>query len=1079
MPERQEPNEEVLDRVRRRLARLVSRHLGERAVELGWITRAQLEEALSRQSEEARQGRYRMLGRILVEAGWLREEQVNTLLREQRTDRPAEVLDAMRLPDRCFGRYVLVREIGRGGVGEIWRAWDLELGRWVAVKLLRENSSEVARVRFVREAQAAGRLRHPNLVTVFDAGEFQGRPFLVMELLEGQPLSSPMEPKRAAEVLARVARALEEAHRQGIVHRDLKPANILLDERRGPVILDFGLAHLMDSPEVLTRTGAVLGTPCYMAPEQVRGQPNLIGPRTDVYALGAILYELLSGRPPHDGQSSHEVFLRILEEEPERLRAPRDLWTICQKALEKDPARRYASARALAEDLERFVEGRPIAARPPSVTYRVRKLVARHRGPVAFCVLVLSAGALAGYWIVSRRLEFNRAVSDAYAAYERGDWATAVSRGERALSIRADESLSRILSECRERIEAEKVRLEEAETFRQLQKSLEPLRMRIEETRRAFYIPGADIEATLQDLRASLETLAGQKRFERYAELWSTAGQGWYVAGDPKCSEQMLRKALELGSRDGRVSFTLGKIYFEESVESLLRVSDEDSHRQQERFGAARKGALEHLERAAKLGIGSEGLERELVGVYTELARGDKAASERLCQEALSRYGLAAGAEEFWVGLALLRSGERRLEALEEALKRRPHYPWALFLSGTQKYVLGRFHEAKKDLDRAIRLQPGFAPAYMNRGNVLRELGDLRAALADFETSARLRPEDPDKHFNVGTTLMALGDLEGSAAAYRRSLQLAPSDLRVRCHYARVLALKGDQEGARAEMERLKGWTPRTANQYALRGDLRACLGDVEGALADLARAVELDPEFADGYLTRGRLKRERGDYEGAIEELSRALEVNPKFAVAHIERGSARLQLGRIGEALADYDRAIELDPKLALAYYNRSVVHFSVRRDAEAALRDLNRAIELQPGYVNAHLNRGMVKEAVGDLQGALADYTRVLELDPKMAKAYSNRGNVRRRMGDWRGGLEDLTRAIGLDPSLPEAYCNRALVHLDAAEREEGGGQRHLLDARGDLTRCLEVAPAAWPHRREIERLLREVSRRLSEY
>jgi tRNA A-37 threonylcarbamoyl transferase component Bud32 len=266
-------------------------------------------------------------------------------------------------------RYEIRGRIGEGATAVVYRAWDRELKRAVAVKVLKERAamSELARQRFRRESQAAAGLSHPNLVPVYDVGEEGGRLFLVMELVEGRTLSDLLQggadPARVG-LLEKVARGVATAHAKGIVHRDLKPGNILVTESGEPKVADFGLAHLLAPEEELTRTGSALGTPLYMSPEQVRGHGKEITPRTDVYALGAILVEILSGRPPFRADTPLELYRKILNDDPPPLPGARpELETIARKALSKEPGGRYATAAEFAEDLRRAAAGEPIVAR--------------------------------------------------------------------------------------------------------------------------------------------------------------------------------------------------------------------------------------------------------------------------------------------------------------------------------------------------------------------------------------------------------------------------------------------------------------------------------------------------------------------------------------------------------------------------------------------------------------------------------------------------------------------------------------------------------------------------------------------
>ncbi len=257
-----------------------------------------------------------------------------------------------------IGPYLIEEENGRGGAAVVYRARDPLNRRDVAVKTLRIDSSSGAHERFLRECASAGELRHPNVAAVYDVGTHDGHPYLVMELVDGRPLDLRRPRREVVGVLAKVARALESVHLRGVVHRDLKPGNILVDRRGEPRIVDFGLALYLGSKTVLTRTGFAVGTPAYMAPEQVLGWRELIGPATDIYAIGAMLYEALSGRHPH-GRAFAEVWKSIHDRrEPPLPRGPKKLAAICRKAMAREVADRHPRAGALADALEGWLRPR-------------------------------------------------------------------------------------------------------------------------------------------------------------------------------------------------------------------------------------------------------------------------------------------------------------------------------------------------------------------------------------------------------------------------------------------------------------------------------------------------------------------------------------------------------------------------------------------------------------------------------------------------------------------------------------------------------------------------------------------------
>src|SRR5262245_26831224 len=293
---------------------------------------------------------------------------------------------------RAFGTYELLEEVARGGMGIVYKARQPQINRVVAVKVMAAGQFAAPDFvkRFRTEAEAVASLDHPNIVPIYEVGECEGQPFFSMRFCEGGSLAGRISnrefritDREATGLLEKLARAIHYAHQRGILHRDIKPGNVLLDAQGGPHLTDFGLAKLVEKESTLTRTMAMLGTPSYMSPEQARGEAKQLTTAVDVYGLGAVFYELLTGQPPFAGGTTMETVRRVLEKEPRRPSVlkpgiDRDLETICLKCLEKDPAHRYGSAEALGADLERWQRHEPVEARPPSAAYRLGKWTRRN-----------------------------------------------------------------------------------------------------------------------------------------------------------------------------------------------------------------------------------------------------------------------------------------------------------------------------------------------------------------------------------------------------------------------------------------------------------------------------------------------------------------------------------------------------------------------------------------------------------------------------------------------------------------------------------------------------------------------------
>jgi len=769
---------DFLDRVRSSISGLRRRRLGERALAAKVITPSQLEEILREEGD---------LGERLLARGWVTRSQLDELKAS---------LDAAE-PISGFSRYELVGVLGEGAMSVVHRARDRQLGRPVAVKILRESllSHPVVSERFTREAQALARLDHPGIVKVFDSGMDSGRAYLVMELIEGEALSKALAAKKLdrnarVRLLEKVARAVQHAHEKGVIHRDLKPDNILVTGEL-PKVADFGLARLVESSPALTRSGAVLGTPMYMAPEQVEGGRE-VTVRTDVYALGALLYEMLTGRPPHVGESIPEVYAKISREEaapPRRLEpsVPWELDAIAVKALEKDPSRRYASAELFAEDLRRFLAGEPVSVRP------------------------VTAGVLAWRWVKRRRQAFLALIPLIVLV-----WVL-------LLVVRG--------SQQRERQIAEDIAA---------RRDLEAARPTLEKARAAQYTSAVD-PASMQKLLDTAQDIidAAVRRSPDQPLGWYLLGETQELRGDYTRAQDSFRRAVEWDSHFGPARFHLGRVLlYRAYVASLAFWPDERELRRAEAEQMAWQGIRE-ITAAQGSGFDNE-LEGEVASAMLAYLRGDKATVRRICSGSILRFGTKEGVEEFHWLLGLVHdSRAEQLKSFDQALALRPKFPLALFSRASVRDQDG----AIRDYDLVIAVSPGFTEAYLNRGSAKWSKGDASGAYADFDLLIQRKEVVPGAYNGRGRTLLELmNDPDRALPDLDEAIRLRPEGY-VLPYIARAKArlLKKNYSGAIADATKaisISAWS----DPFWTRGKARLATGDRTGAVKDLEEALRRGP---------------------------------------------------------------------------------------------------------------------------------------------------------------------------------------------------------------------------------------------
>jgi eukaryotic-like serine/threonine-protein kinase len=823
-----------------------------------------------------------------VRAGWQRiralQSEVDELFPDSdpAADQPARkaAVDPPRVPGYDVGEV-----LGRGGVGVVYKAWHQRLHRPVALKMLLAgpHARPQELERFLREAEAVAGLRHPNVVQVHNAGEVDGRPFFTMELVEGGSLAQkvagvPQPARDAAALVAMVADGIHAAHQSGIVHRDVKPGNVLLTADGAPKISDFGLARRFQESSGLTLTGAPMGTPSYMAPEQARGEKGALAPAADVYALGAILYELLTGRPPFHGATAAATLHQVLEDEPvppARLNpgVPRDLQTIRLKCLHKESDRRYASAAALAEDLRRYVEGRPIRARP--VGWAERSWRWGRRNPTG-AALLATALALVGLAIGGGM----------WAAQQRGERRAEVAQRDRELRNEVGTAV------------AQAARLRKGFHFREARELLEQARQRLapagpQELRRQVDQGRSDLNLAerLDAVRIEAAALVGGARGVAgaeppYVSAFAEAGLGREGDDSEAVSARVRDSALSaelIAALDDWASITIDQRR-REWLLKVARMADNNPARNRLRQpGLWRDGV-----RLAQIAQEPSGAD-----VSPQLALAlDRAAHESggdaipLLIAVQARYP-----QDFWINLGLgstLSQVQRWDEALgywRAALAIRPDVSVACNSLGVALWFKDRRDEAIVHFKEAVRLDPNAIAAHINLGTALCKGGRLEEGMDQYQQALRLEPKLAAALFGLSANISdaihtALWAAAGQESVNGRLDESERTRLRLQVlGWLRVyleFVTKLRETGARA------GWSPASWELDSALASVRdpaelAKLPATEREQwqrlwADVAVQAAADP------LGQGRARAARREWAQAADGYTRALKLDPTY---------------------------------------------------------------------------------------------------------------------------------------------------------------------------------------------------------
>jgi len=833
-----------------------------------------------------------------------------------------------------IGKYVRTEKLGAGGMGEVWKALDTELNRWVALKFLKDEDPGVV-ARFQREARTAARLSHPGIAAVHEVGEAEGRRFIAMQYIKGRTMAEfPRNDRRLIVQLFRdAARALDHAHRQGVIHRDLKPENLMVEEREDGVtmvVLDFGLARPIEGGEKLSKSGEVYGTVPFMSPEQARGER--LDVRADVYSLGATLYEVLTGKLPFEAPNLIQVMRKIERDEPPRPRKlnpgiPRDLETIILKCLAKSRNRRYASARELADDLDRYLNHDPVRARPPSTLYRVGMTLGKRKAAVAALVAGVVLAAAVGWWALSgsptaRHLQLS---ADAMKL-----WAEA--RGLAMAGVDPEGIRNRA-----------KVAREAFDRALEVKEDAPLLVMRA----RCLQLEGKDDEA--------------MKALERAHELdVNNAEARVELAKGLLVKYQVARgtPTITIGHSD---SGSETRLYF--GPISLETVEVRQWRERAERIlGSPRSGASQEGLLMGLLAMGK--------GEHAQAARGfeDYTKSEPWDAQAVFLEGVCR---------YYLRDMDGAISALDRALDRVPgasRFTWR----GHARVAKGLLEAADSDFTRAIDLSPKDALNYLHRGLARNAMGLHDEAIADYTAALALDPKAWWAHSNRGVAKSDKGLLDDAIADYTKAIDLNATCVLAYVNRGNAKRGKGLFDEAIKDYEKAIELEPQLADAYVNLGGAKTSLGLHDEAITVLTKAITLDSRNAEAYANRGLEYAGSGLWDRADLDFTMAIRLNPKFTAAYTNRGLARHVQGLYDQAIADHTKAIELDPRLAAAYVNRGSAKHAKGLDDEA-IADHTKAIELDPKLPEAYSSRGIAKQAKGLEDEAIADYEKALALAP----------------------------------------------------------------------------------------------------
>ena len=999
-----------------------------------------------------------------------------------RRERVAEM--TRRLPAAsASGRYQVKKEFARGGMGVIWMALDTAVGREVALKELLppqagRGTSHISDTpelveRFLREAKVTGQLEHPNIVPVYEiAARDDGSVFYTMKLVRGRTMAhrllqiqhseaSPQqklaERLKLLDAFTDLCNAVAYAHSRGVIHRDLKPANIMLGDFGETMVLDWGLARvqgqedsstikrradervfspslMQEDPDNRTLDGAILGTPAYMPPEQARGELDKVDERADVYALGAILYELLSGRPPYQGGTARDVLAKVLVLEPDPLPkdAPADLVSLVHKAMARDSAQRLESAEKLAAEVLAFRDGRTLSVYRYSSRELLKRFVRRHKAAVSVAAVALLLGLAGGVYAFDRVMgERDQAQLNLQAADREREARIATERKQQQERDRLIETRQEEISAQRGRLDG----LRAANLSTEAATRINELKTR---GRNDSGLAPADRAENARIVSGLLAVAAAQTELIRL-ETAPVAGRSHEFVPESVLAEDRANlratrlQAAELALLND--DFALAEFIVEgtdtDGTQRFLWVWRVEAARSEllERHHLAIEDALDDVRKGLARGGRPRGNIR-LEDYVIQLSAYRETQTVELLAAAMAPHverARAQGAAAFWtqaerdeitlacrvlgylelpdLTVPLLAAFMASIEDARLAIEcgtalcqtasaaAYPHLLAARERFAPESYVWQRVSRWFSRVPEPADLpEPASAAEYVARAVIRSERNDRDGALRDVEEALQLDPQNVE-------------------ALVYKARNLPPTDAIALCEQA----LKLD---------------PGYSKAYLVLGNGYYQTGQLKQALDCTLRAVAQDPDNPTHHLNAGFYYHRDGQPEAALEHYNIAARLNPMDALIYTNRAAVYLGLDKYSEAAADLSRAIDLDPLRVEAWLNRGIARME-NGDVFGALEDVNRALELIPGYAWGVNFRSIVYQKMGRNEEALEDLNFLL---PRWAQvftdSYRRRADVRLLLNDQKGAIEDYRRYLETQTQAED----RAEVEAKLAELEK---------------------------------------------